>query len=1061
MPTNQKKVLNNHLTLHGWLNSHFGYRTTRDLLHDVAPLDEGFTPEGHSPICEFLMSRPDVNPDVETALPTYDANIQKHLSAINDRRTQPIVLRYFQYLALLYAEIFLDWKFNRRDKLRYQLNDFVETCNNAKDPADPKHDTFTKTDIEKLAFWMATGAGKTLIMHINYHQYLHYCKETLDHVVLVTPNAGLSEQHILEMRKSGIPCELFNVEGNRTRNSNTVQVIEITKLVDEKTGEGESVPVEAFEGRNLVFVDEGHKGTRSEDAVWRDRRKKLSENGFTFEYSATFGQALAAAKNDDLVDEYGKAIAFDYSYRYFYTDGYGKNFRILNVKHDEETQTETLLLGNLLSFYEQRRYFKENIEAARTYGLELPLWTFVGSRVNANAVYTERRTKRSDVLNIVCFLNRFLTNEDNWAIQTIGSILNGDSGLRDENGVDVFHDRLNTLKNLGTGSEDTLYADILREVFHTTSSGPLQLRDVRNAPGEIALKTISGGEFGLINIGDISAFKKLLKAENANIDMDLDDVITDSLFSSINTPDSRINILIGAKKFIEGWDSWRVSTMGLLNVGTNEGSQIIQLFGRGVRLRGKHMSLKRSTSKDTERPPNLPLLETLNIFAVRANFMARFREYLKHEDVEHVQLEVPIKNYMDEVPDTLYTVKVPRYDEIAKGECVKLGINSRAKITHTTQSVEIIGSSSQTGIQSDQAKAARQRTIKSEFLEIVDWEKIYLQLLEYKQEKKLHNLIFDTAILRQILCPDQDPSLYELYVMNETEVMPKTRAELEHLETLVLTLLRKYISKFYRLIRKRWNDDRIEPEPLKTQDNPNFIEKWEISVPQDDAQEIQEHITRLVEDGGMYDGRYRNLGRDGYPIVYNDRHLYLPLLAVGTADKVWRAAPPALVDSEKDFVEDVFAYARAQNEGLLAGKEMFLLRNQSRGKGIGFYDNVGFYPDFVLWITTEHKQRIVFIEPHGMFYETIDENNLKVTLFKRLHTLSINERFRQKQVEMDSFVISKTPYERLRHNRRGMNKQELEEDWHILFREHGQLDYLHPIFKEPEFVDTSVSTPDC
>ena len=175
------------------------------------------------------------------------------------------------------------------------------------------------------------------------------------------------------------------------------------------------------------------------------------------------------------------------------------------------TQTGTLLLGNLLSFYEQRRYFKENIEAARTYGLELPLWTFVGSRVNANAVYTESRTKRSDVLNVVCFLNRFLKNEGNWAIQTIGRILNGDSGLRDENGVDVFHDRLNTLKSLGAGSEDTLYRDILREVFHTTSSGPLQLRDVRNAPGEIALKTISGGEFGLINIGDTSAFKTLLK----------------------------------------------------------------------------------------------------------------------------------------------------------------------------------------------------------------------------------------------------------------------------------------------------------------------------------------------------------------------------------------------------------------------------------------------------------------------------------------------------------------------------------------------------------------------
>jgi len=39
-----------------------------------------------------------------------------------------------------------------------------------------------------------------------------------------------------------------------------VLVIEITKLKEEKRGGGVTLPVDAFEGRNLVFVDEGHKG---------------------------------------------------------------------------------------------------------------------------------------------------------------------------------------------------------------------------------------------------------------------------------------------------------------------------------------------------------------------------------------------------------------------------------------------------------------------------------------------------------------------------------------------------------------------------------------------------------------------------------------------------------------------------------------------------------------------------------------------------------------------------------------------------------------------------------
>ena len=58
--------------------------------------------------------------------------------------------------------------------------------------------------------------------------------------------------------------------------------------------------------------------------------------------------------------------------------------------------------------------------------------------------------------------------------------------------------------------------------------------------------------------------------------------ITGSLFDRINDPQSPVNVLIGSRKFMEGWDSFRVASMGLLNIGKGEGSQIIQLFGRGV-----------------------------------------------------------------------------------------------------------------------------------------------------------------------------------------------------------------------------------------------------------------------------------------------------------------------------------------------------------------------------------------------------------------------------------------------------------------------------------------------
>ncbi|MBE0981329.1 type III restriction endonuclease subunit R, partial [Escherichia coli] len=63
-----------------------------------------------------------------------------------------------------------------------------------------------------------------------------------------------------------------------------------------------TVAVEAFEGNNLVLIDEGHKGTGSAAGAWMRRRDKLTRDGFAFEYSATFGQAVAGGNNVEAVE---------------------------------------------------------------------------------------------------------------------------------------------------------------------------------------------------------------------------------------------------------------------------------------------------------------------------------------------------------------------------------------------------------------------------------------------------------------------------------------------------------------------------------------------------------------------------------------------------------------------------------------------------------------------------------------------------------------------------------------------------------------------------------------
>ncbi|MDT9165746.1 hypothetical protein RSW31_25030, partial [Escherichia coli] len=84
-------------------------------------------------------------------------------------------------------------------------------------------------------------------------------------------------------------------------------------------------------------------------------RDQLSKTGFAFEYSATFGQAIHAAakgKKEELTQEYSKSILFDYSYKYFYEDGYGKDYRILNLKEDNVDFKNKYLTANLLSYYQ-------------------------------------------------------------------------------------------------------------------------------------------------------------------------------------------------------------------------------------------------------------------------------------------------------------------------------------------------------------------------------------------------------------------------------------------------------------------------------------------------------------------------------------------------------------------------------------------------------------------------------------------------------------------------------------------------------------------------------------
>ncbi len=142
---------------------------------------------------------------------------------------------------------------------------------------------------------------------------------------------------------------------------------------------------------------------------------------------------------------------------------------------------------------------------------------------------------------------------------------------------------------------------------------------LKGGEGELALKVGENEPFGVINVGDAKKLFDLCEATTGLVTTERE--FSGSLFKGLNERGNRINLLIGSRRFTEGWNSWRVSNIGLMRIGATEGAQIIQLFGRGVRNKGYGWSLRRSREAllppGVERPRYIDLLETLNVFRDR------------------------------------------------------------------------------------------------------------------------------------------------------------------------------------------------------------------------------------------------------------------------------------------------------------------------------------------------------------------------------------------------------------------------------------------------------------
>jgi len=989
----------------------------------------------------------------------YEENIVRYTQAINEKRHRPVVWKYFQWLSLLFVEIYLDRYFSDREALLVALNEYVDRYN-LRWSEYANMDYFKEAELNKLSLQNATGSGKTLLMHVNYLQYEHYSKKygqekDLSRVILISPNERLSEQHIAEFSESNIGSSNFSKDGHnlftQTQGLGRVDVIEITKLGD-KEGPN-TIATRSLGDQNLLLVDEGHRGlsgknAKADENAWFKNRAMLCEKGFTFEYSATFDQAVSGTGHED---DYARTVVFDYSYRWFYEDGFGKDYQILNLPKSFDETRAIYLTACLLKFYQQLDIYEENSQSLNPFNIEKPLWVFVGSTVAGGKLAKDDQLVATDVAKIIAFIADFLSKKDK-ACQRMEEILTGngqDTGLLDSDGVDIFAGSFSWLaKTLSAGiSYDELYQKILKSLFNTTSGGHLVLDRLKGESGEIALRVGTSEEpFGLINVGDAKALadhiEKVTKQEDLLLSVEESD-FSEASFESVKNSSSPVNLLIGSKKFVEGWDCWRVSTLGLMHVGKSEGAQIIQLFGRGVRLKGYKWSLKRSGhSYAPAIPQYIEELETLNVFGVEADFMEKFRQFLADEGLPGNErrrvFTIPL-NVTYDFGKKLQIIRPKHKADDGREYDFKRDapVPSLGQLAKYLQLRPVV-SDWYPRIQSIHSKKASDTTSKDavklgeKHISLLNFDAIYFDLEQFKRERTWHNLNIDKAGIKKLLT---DTTWYTLYLPT-ARLEPTSFDDVALLQQVATELLKRFCDHYYNYCKRSFIEPRLELRELTPEDD---------NIPQDDFYQLivdgnEDQVILAVEKlkKELEENKQSLLKAGDLHACQFGMHLFQPLFHVRKGGKI-TILPVALNESEFQFVTDIKEWSEKNTTALENdGVELFLLRNLSRGKGVGFFEAGNFHPDFILWMIIDNKQYVTFIEPHGLMHEGPASD--KILFHERIK--EIEKRFANPDIILNSFILSWTPYPQLRW---GTPQNEMEAN-HVLFMTDDQAGYIDKMF---------------
>ncbi|MFH1662069.1 MAG: DEAD/DEAH box helicase family protein [Candidatus Falkowbacteria bacterium] len=836
--------------------------------------------------------------------------------------------------------------------------------------------------INRVAFWMATGSGKTLVMIKLLAILADLINKDLipqkDILILAPKDEILSQikDHINKFNKGAeITINLRNLkEWEKIKNQqsifnkNEINVFyyRADNIADRETvakkKNGQRINYESIynNGDWYLILDEAHKGEK-ETSKRQQYFIALTQNGFLFNFSATFTDEIDIA-----------TTIFDYKLDTFLKDGYGKKLYIA----DSDFKNFNKSVDDDFSFNEKKDIIAQT----------LIIFSLAKSRFNKLQSISKKLYHAPLLITLANSVN---TEEADLKIfyKLLAEIAKGkfDFERTKRNLVAKMENKMEYLFELG-GIDQMLISEIqnlkkqdfFKLVFNAENQGNIEIVKFKDNSRELAFKLVGASKYFMLIVAS-----DIIKWENNVLDgYEFGGVIEESFFEDINKKND-INILLGSRIFAEGWDTNRPNIINFINIGVSDDAKkfVLQSIGRGIRIEPISNQRKRfeyldnslfadSEIKKIEKSNNL--LESLFVFATNKEVVKNILEGLeKQANQEWIKLEGINKN--EEVKESELPIFIPVFESdklnnkpfwIGKNEYNELSrlVNKNGPKVLLLKRV---------------AKIRTFNKVKN---------KNNFKIDERRRKKSIENILFiadnyfneSVKKLSEIKILDGEISNYKEVRTNiEKDEVKKIEKDI-----LKITKPKKSSSEIFQMVK----DGKISQTEFEKMDKERI-----------DDEEI-DTFKKYLE--------FKML----------EEHYYSPILFKKDTEHFQHIIKK---ETEINFLHDLKEYLTQENNKLKDFDWWYFSKIDEAIDRISipYFDSKKgeyrmFFPDFIFWFKKDDKYYLKFIDPHGIeytgnstdkidgFLNFVDDfRNLKNKKFEKVEMFYYNELKPSKEIK--------------------------------------------------------------